>query len=102
MQTDAVTSQAALTGSPRVSATTAKEIAPNTATAVQISFSRKAIVSPEFASGFSPLNSRGSLTDQQLFDQREHFLEGQLGRARDGEGDEAAPAKSAVARASPR
>ena len=48
MQTAAVTSQAALTGSPRVSATMAKEIAPKTATAVHVSFSRNVTVpSPE-------------------------------------------------------
>ncbi len=48
MQTAAVTSQAALTDSPRVSATTAKEIAPKTATAVHVSFSRNVTVpSPE-------------------------------------------------------
>ena len=36
MHTAAMTSQAALTGSPRVSATTAKETAPSTTTAAQM------------------------------------------------------------------
>ena len=38
MHTAATTSQAALTGSPRVSATTANEIAPSTATPAHNSF----------------------------------------------------------------
>jgi hypothetical protein len=38
MHTEAATSQAALTGSPRVSATTANEIAPSTATPAHNSF----------------------------------------------------------------
>ena len=38
MQTEAMTSQAAFTGSPRASATIAKEIAPITATAAHVSF----------------------------------------------------------------
>src|SRR3954463_13150061 len=38
MHTEAVTSHAALTGSPRVSATTAKDIAPRMATPAQRSF----------------------------------------------------------------
>ena len=41
MQTDAYTSQAAFTGSPRASATMAKETAPKAATAAHVSFSRK-------------------------------------------------------------
>ena len=39
MQTAAVTGQAALTGSPRVSATMAKATAPRRATPIQVSFS---------------------------------------------------------------
>ena len=38
MHTAAMTSHAALTGSPRVNATTAKETAPSTMTAAQINF----------------------------------------------------------------
>ena len=43
MQTAAVTSHAALTGSPRVSATMAKATAPRRATPIQVSFSRNSI-----------------------------------------------------------
>ena len=46
MQTAAMTSQAALIGSPRERAMTPKAIAPTTATAVQISLSRSVMVSP--------------------------------------------------------
>src|SRR5271157_489107 len=66
MQTDATTSQAALTGSPRVSATTAKEIAPTTATAVHISFSRNVIVSSDLAPGFSPRPAGAGFRAQAL------------------------------------
>ena len=53
MQTEATTSQAALTGSPRVSATTANARAPASATAVQVSFSANVICFlPEIASAF--------------------------------------------------
>src|SRR5208282_2092340 len=53
MQIEATTSQAALTGSPRVSATTANATAPATATADQTSFSRSVIiVSREIALAF--------------------------------------------------
>src|SRR5271166_5779670 len=56
MQTEATTSQAALTGSPRVSATTEKATAPASATAVQVSFSVSVIVlPPPDRVGFSPL-----------------------------------------------
>ncbi len=44
MQTAAVTSHAALTGSPRVSATMPNATAPSTATAIQITFSRSSIL----------------------------------------------------------
>ena len=44
MQIEATTSQAAFTGSPRVSATIAKEIAPIAATAAHINFARNVTV----------------------------------------------------------
>src|SRR5271166_3165547 len=83
MQTAAVTSQAALTDSPRVSATTAKEIVPKTATAVHVSFSRNVTVplpGARLVAAGIPLRR---LEDQQLFDQREHFLAGRAGERED-------------------
>ena len=46
MHTAAMTSQAALTGSPRVNARIPKAIAPTTATAVEISLSRSVMFPP--------------------------------------------------------